>query len=341
MEYAIEEALCDSYASWDESSDDSSTQSWIVSDTESVGGEDEANYALHKSNIDYGTAETTKIWVLPSSNQKGVHGLSGGEVKMWKMHGWESKHVPYDGNCLFAAIGESVGDTPADVRNKILGEIQENQSDYEELYEHYGGVHSVMTDLSKEGEWGRMEDLVVAHNVYDAVAVVYDKRWTRANLGIVANTNSGTRVILVAYNGDHFIPILPIMGRNQTFPKLGEYESAIEEDSGIQLESIANQTKITDTFTPQRQSRAEEGSSCAESETGSDVESEGSGQYEVYSAPGRDKKRKRGGDTEVRLAECVYDNATYSSHRVIAREANTRDRGERQQTMRKPTARWR
>ena len=138
------------------------------------------------------------------------------------MYKWKVYDVPGDGNCLFSAIGKSLGISASQLRQiavqwasvpgqKMNGELIENWIEW-----NFGvSQKQYLNHISTEGIWGGANEMSFLSNALNIIICVYEKSQTHSSQAIKKyeftpdEKNSNTRAVCVLYTGgNHYMQVI-------------------------------------------------------------------------------------------------------------------------------------
>lgn len=139
-----------------------------------------------------------------------------------KVYKWKLYDVPGDGNCLFSAIGKSIGFSAKQLREmavawakspgqKMNGELVENWIEW-----NFGvSAHQYLSHLSREGVWGGANEMSFICNALNIIICVYEKsnpgssQATKKYEFVPDTKNEKTLAVCVLYTGgNHYMQIV-------------------------------------------------------------------------------------------------------------------------------------
>lgn len=138
------------------------------------------------------------------------------------MYKWKLYDVPGDGNCLFSAIGKSIGISAKQLREMAVAwAYKPGQKMNGELVEHWiewnfgVSAHQYLSHLSREGVWGGANEMSFISNALNIIICVYEKsnpgssQATKKYEFIPDTKNEQTRAVCVLYTGgNHYMQIV-------------------------------------------------------------------------------------------------------------------------------------
>ena len=137
------------------------------------------------------------------------------------MYKWKLYDVPGDGNCLFSAIGKSIGVNAQNLRQlAITWAKQPGQKMNGDLVDHWiewnFGVSAkqYLAHLSQEGVWGGANEMSFISNALNLIICVYEKsspgssQATKKYEFVPDKKNENTKSVCVLYTGgNHYMQI--------------------------------------------------------------------------------------------------------------------------------------
>ena len=138
------------------------------------------------------------------------------------MYKWKVYDVPGDGNCLFSALGKSLGISASHLRQiavewaqvpgqKMNGELVENWIEW-----NFGITsRQYLNHLAIEGIWGGANEMSFLSNALNIIICVYEKSLTHSSKAIKKyeffpdTKNLQTRAVCVLYTGgNHYMQVV-------------------------------------------------------------------------------------------------------------------------------------